>query len=134
MRRLMFLVLAVLFAWGCGQKAPETAGKTEEPARAAESGEMAAESPASPAEAPAAEPVQLTGTLGCGHCTFHTTSDCAIAMKTDDGRIVVIDAEELADEDHLFAERMSGKPVAVAGHLEDVGGQLIIHSRNVEFR
>jgi hypothetical protein len=55
-------------------------------------------------------------------------------MKTDDGRIVVVDAEDLADEDHLFAERMSGKPVSVEGVLEEVDGQLVIHSRTVTFR
>jgi hypothetical protein len=141
MRRSMFLVLALVLVWGCGQKAAET-GKAQEPA--ARGAEMAAETPAggetpaaaeTPAEVPGTkETVVLAGTLGCGHCTFHTTPECAIAMKADDGRIVVIDAEDLADEDHLFAERMSGKPVSVEGNLEDVQGQLVIHSRTVTFR
>ncbi len=47
---------------------------------------------------------------------------------------MVIDATELGDEDHLFAERMSGKAVSVQGNMEEVGGQLVIHSRDVTFR
>lgn len=137
MRWLAVALLVTLFVWGCSQKAPETAERSATPAAEP----PAAEPPAT--EAPAAEAgsvameaasTHLTGTLGCGHCTFHTTESCAIAMKTEDGRIVVIDAESLANEDHLFAERMSGKPVSVDGTLEEVEGQLVIHSKTVEIQ
>jgi len=35
--------------------------------------------------------VELKGTLGCGHCTFHKTSSCAAMVKTADGKLYVID-------------------------------------------
>ena len=30
----------------------------------------------------AAQPVDLSGNLGCGHCTFHVKNECSLAMKT----------------------------------------------------
>lgn len=86
------LVLALGAAWtGCqGEKGPTPSDKRAKAAsEAAPQGEGA--SAANPGDAAQAGEVQLAGTLGCGHCNFHVTPDCAAAVKTASGEIYVLD-------------------------------------------
>jgi hypothetical protein len=61
--------------------------------------------------------VTVTGTLGCGHCTFglEGLQKCAVAVKTEDGKFYVI--EGAPNQDSLFEQRFSGGKVTVVGRV-----------------
>jgi len=91
MQRLLLTTgLCLVVAMGCSRKpSPDDEPVTNTPPPAAAT-DAATPAP-SPAVTLAPGEVQLAGMLGCGHCNFHTTSDCAAAMKTAKGDVYVLD-------------------------------------------
>ena len=80
------------------------------------------------ADAPKPTSVDLTGTLGCGHCTFHKTSSCAAALKVADGKIYVIDNAT----PEVMAAREDATPAKVSGTVTEKGGVLHIQATKQE--
>jgi len=107
MKRFVALTTVALLglgiaAAGCGKKAA-----TSDTAKEAKSASGAA------TPAPAGE-VQLAGTLGCGHCVFHVTSECAACVKTASGEVYVIDG--VNEQSPMWEKRMEdGHTITVAG-------------------
>jgi hypothetical protein len=66
--------------------------------------------------------VVLTGTLACGHCTFHKTPACAAGLQTADGKMYILDG--VAEGSELFEERNSEKQVKVVGTLGEMKDQM----------
>ena len=62
--------------------------------------------------------VELKGTLGCGHCTFHKTSSCAAVVKTADGKLYVIDNAT----PQVMEARDEGGKIAVTGTVTEKDG------------
>lgn len=79
-------------------------------------------------EAKKADSVDLSGTLGCGHCTFHKTSSCAAALKATDGKIYVIDNATPA----VMAAREDAAPAKVSGTVTEKNGVLHIQATQQE--
>ena len=64
--------------------------------------------------APAAGEVQLAGVLGCGHCNYHVTSDCAATIKTASGDVYVLDGVQEGSD--LWEKRLAGtQQITVTG-------------------
>jgi len=64
--------------------------------------------------APAAGEVQLAGVLGCGHCSYHVTSDCAATIKTASGDVYVLDGVQEGSD--LWEKRLAGtQQITVTG-------------------
>ena len=80
------------------------------------------------ADMPTPATVDLQGTLGCGHCTFHKTSSCAAALKTADGKIYVIDNATPA----VMAAREDAAPAKVSGTVTEKGGVLHLQATKQE--
>jgi len=74
---------------GCAKKPPETRGAASETPTVSSQAHSATSSGG--AAAPAEGEVQLAGLLGCGHCVFHVTGECAACVKTAEGKLYVID-------------------------------------------
>ena len=64
------------------------------------------------------ETIELQGTLGCGHCTFHKTSSCAAAFKAADGKIYVIDNAT----PQVMEARDNGGKITVTGTVTEKDG------------
>ena len=62
--------------------------------------------------------VELKGTLGCGHCTFHKTSSCAAMVKTADGKLYVIDNAT----PQVMEARDEGGKIVVTGTVTEKDG------------
>jgi hypothetical protein len=63
---------------------------------------------------PASGEVQLAGVLGCGHCSFHVTSDCAACIKTAGGEVYVLDGVQEGSD--LWEKRLAGtQQISVTG-------------------
>ena len=62
--------------------------------------------------------VELKGTLGCGHCTFHKTSSCAAVVKTADGKLYVIDNAT----PQVMEARDEGSKIVVTGTVTEKDG------------
>jgi hypothetical protein len=63
---------------------------------------------------PASGEVQLAGVLGCGHCNFHVTSDCAACIKTAGGEVYVLDGVQEGSD--LWEKRLAGtQQISVTG-------------------
>ena len=74
--------------------------------------------------------VTLSGTLGCGHCSYHMTESCAPAMKTADGVVYLIEGGEKQQE--LMDNRLDNPEVKIAGRVTEVDGQKVIYTDSVE--
>ncbi len=74
----------------------------------------------------------LEGTIGCGHCTYHLTPECALAMKTADGVVYVIENDP-EHEAHM-GERFSGKPISVTGRVGEKDSMNVIYAEKVDLR
>jgi hypothetical protein len=122
-------------AWiaGCGGSPSNEKPASDEPAQAgAEAAEANRTAPshsaATPAEQesppahviPAGTEVTLTGTVGCGHCTYQVGNSCSAAIKTSDGIVWVLDGIGAGDE--LFENRFDGGEVTMAGVVHYVDG------------
>jgi len=116
---LSLAAIALLVLVGCGsgttEKVAEQAAAHAEQAQAAVE-EAAAEVQQAVYEA--GQEVTLTGSLGCGHCSFQKTDDCAAAMQTEDGLVVILDVDQ---ENELFTKRTDGGTVTVEGKIVDAG-------------
>jgi hypothetical protein len=110
--------IALVFA-GCGREpAPEPAPATE-----------ARPAPTAVQPAPGGE-IQLAGTLGCGHCSFHATNECAAVMKTDSGELYVLDGVD--EKSELWEKRLEpGHKITVAGKV--VGNEPLKHVAMTSF-
>ena len=80
----------------------------------------------------AAQPVDLSGNLGCGHCTFHVKNECSLAMKAQDGTVYLLNAG--ARQEELMAKRYDELPIHVHGQMAEVEGQKVITTETVELR
>jgi hypothetical protein len=76
--------------------------------------------------------VQLAGTLGCGHCNFHTTSECAAAMKTANGDVYVLDG--VTEKSPLFENRMKGGNITVIGNVLEADGSKHVAMTSFEMK
>ncbi len=72
----------------------------------------------------------MTGTMGCGHCNFQTTDGCAVAFKTSDGEIVLVEGGP--DHAKLMEVRMDQPTITVAGRVTTQDGLKIIHADSYE--
>ena len=145
MKRARCATILALASWtifaGCSKK---TEVASQETATSHETGSTheAATSESVPADsarvaAPAgmmaaAQPVDLSGNLGCGHCTFHVKNECTLAMKAQDGTVYLLNAG--ARQEELMAKRYDEIPVHVHGQMAEVDGQKVITTEMVELR
>ena len=123
MRALTLWIAGVLLAGaalsGCSQKSPAERGAAQSPPPA----QTATPAPAVQAEGSAASPgsesaasgeVQLAGVLGCGHCTFHVTDECAAVVKTPSGDFYVLDG--VGEGSEVWEKRLEGtRQISVTG-------------------
>ena len=116
------LVLALLgLVAGCGQKAENAAddqaqvqSQAKEMVDQAQEATDALSGRMKEAET-VAEAATYTGTIGCGHCTYHVTDECAPCLKTADGTVYVIESKK--DHDQLMGDRFSGKDELAKAHI-----------------
>lgn len=115
------LTLAGLLAGCQGKGSAEKAGHEQSPAPVAET---QAPAPGADATAPVGAEIQLAGTLGCGHCSYSVTSECAAAVKTASGDIYVLDG--IDEKSEVWEKRLAGtQQIAVVGKM--VGGEPTKH-------
>jgi hypothetical protein len=129
--RIAILTLAALLLGGCAKhEATEHEHAATTPATS-DSSEAAVPHPQDVAgDAAVPAEIQLAGTLGCGHCTFHVTSECAAVLRTASGESYVLDGVEETSE--LWAKRMeSGHKITVSGKL--VGTDAVKHIAMTSF-
>jgi hypothetical protein len=123
---------AALAALGCSRndQTDHAGGSGQAPAPT--SGEAAA--PATPEGQPAdavmGAEVQVAGVLGCGHCNYHVTADCAAVVRTANGDTYVLDGvDETSD---LWAKRMEpNHKITVSGKI--VGVEPVKHVAMTSF-
>jgi hypothetical protein len=112
-----FAIAALVLAGGCG-RSDQTAHKD------GGEGPGAAQPAPAPADAGAGRvavgsEVQFAGTLGCGHCSFHVTNECAAVVKTASGEVYVLDGVD--ESSPLWEKRLeTGHTITVAGKLAGV--------------
>jgi hypothetical protein len=74
--------------------------------------------------------IQLAGTLGCGHCNFHATSECAATVKTASGDVYVLDGVD--EKSDLWQKRLEpGHTITVVGKV--VGDEAVKHVAMTSF-
>lgn len=135
MRRSLFLMavlgLSLGLVAGCGQTDSadegDTAQATNEMTESTDGHE--GHDHGTPAENAS---VTLSGNLGCGHCTFHATDACAVAMKTADGEIVLIEAADGTEHEELMSHRMDEPEVRITGTVREVDGRKVIYADEYE--
>lgn len=126
-RFILTTALCLVVAMGCSRKpSPDDEPVTQTPPPAA------ATETASPNPTLAPGEVQLAGTLGCGHCNFHTTSDCAAAMKTANGDVYVLDG--VTEGSPLWEGRTKGGPITVIGSVLEADGSKHIAMTSFEMK
>jgi predicted small lipoprotein YifL len=117
--RIVATALALCFVLaGCGQKSPGEQGQAAQATDHAAKPAPAAQSETTPApasgEGAAAGEVQLAGTLGCGHCAYHVTPECAAVVKTASGDFYVLDG--VGESSELWEKRLEGtRQISVTG-------------------
>jgi hypothetical protein len=126
---LLSVALGVTLA-GCSRSKPPEKAADKTPAAGEVAPSDAAAAPATgDATAQTAE-VQLAGTLGCGHCVFHVTSDCAACVKTASGDVYVIDGVQEGSD--LWEKRLEGtQQIAVSGAV--LGSDKVKHIAMTSF-
>lgn len=139
MRTLTLWIAGALLAGaalsGCSQKKPaehgasssRPAAETPAPAPAAQP-EGEAATPGSEGAAPGE--VQLAGVLGCGHCNFHVTPECAAVVKTAAGDFYVLDG--VGEGSELWEKRIEGtRQITVNGTV--MGADKVKHLAMTSF-
>jgi hypothetical protein len=128
----MTIGLCLVLAAGCSRKpSPDDEPRTETPPPPAAAPDAAATTPTLATSLAPGE-VQLAGMLGCGHCNFHSTSECATAMKTASGDVYVIDGA--AEGSTLFENRMKGGAITVIGSVLEADGAKHIAMTSFEMK
>lgn len=137
MRRSTSTLLALICAaaLGCGaQTASENHSKTNaasDTKTAASHGDATA-----PSGTAAATPASMTGdmtvtgTTGCGHCTFHTTESCAFCVQSAEGKIYVVD--NIQEGDKMWGARFEGKKVRIKGAVTEKDGKAHLQMASLE--
>lgn len=132
-------MLVIPLVAGCAQKKTETASNQTPPAeqpatmQQGSAGEtMQAAGQSAPPEGMELAAMTLTGKVGCGHCTYHVTDSCALAMQTDDGKVYVI--ASAPNYDATFGDRFSGKAIDVTGKVGEKDGKWLVYADKVELR
>ena len=73
--------------------------------------------------------VELTGKLGCSHCTYTQAGEhCGVGFKTADGKVYII--EKASKE--LYDARMKGGEVKVKGIVTEKDGKLFVQASKAE--
>jgi len=121
MRKLLISLLALFALAACSTGGSDTA--TQEAAQTPAASETATP-PAETAEIAAASvqtgEIEITGMVGCGHCTHSIGEGCSAAVQTADGAIYIL--EDMAAGDEPFEQRFDGKSVTVRGVSVERGG------------
>lgn len=119
MRSLVRLTLLVVLAAAVG-----CSGGSGEKEHAAGSAHDATHAPATPpAETmTSGSEVSLAGTLGCGHCAFTTTTECAAAVKTAEGVVYILDG--VAEGSELWNARETGGEITLVGTVSEAEDHL----------
>lgn len=139
-RYLVFVPLAAAaigLALGCGGTEKAETVAQEEPAATEEAtdashDEMASAKVKAPETPTEMATISTTGTLGCGHCTYEVVNSCALAIKTEDGEVYLVDAGDRQDE--LMAIRYDGPTAAISGRVAEVDGQKVIYTDSVQLQ
>jgi hypothetical protein len=136
---MLLSALCVVLLAGCSKKNSQTSGQaatTGDPAVAAtnDPGVSAAPARLKAPDGLTAGPatVQVSGKLGCGHCTFHVKDECSLAMKSDDGTVYLLNAGDRQEE--LMEKRYDQLPIRVAGRVAEVDGQKVIYTETLDLR
>ncbi|MDQ7006148.1 MAG: hypothetical protein Q9Q40_02845 [Acidobacteriota bacterium] len=129
--RMPLLILAALAlslaACGGGE---QPAAPAETPAPEATAAETHTETKADAANWEVGQAVEISGTLGCAHCTYHVTDSCAAAIQTADGGYVVLDSDQ---ESELFTKRYDKATVEVQGTIAEAGDPPKMHVESYDF-
>ncbi len=110
------VLLCTAVGAGCSQKSPAESGQAGPSAA-----KTSPPAPSAPAEASPGIPdgetsgdVTLAGVLGCGHCTYHVTPECAAVVKTGSGQFYVLDG--VGEGSELWEKRLEGnRQISVTG-------------------
>jgi hypothetical protein len=71
---------------------------------------------------------ELQGKIGCGHCMYHSGSSCSVGLKTEDGKVYLL---EKADK-KLMEARMNGGELKVTGTVTEKDGTLYVNASKTE--
>jgi glucose/arabinose dehydrogenase len=80
------------------------------------------------ASLPEGQEVTVSGTLGCGHCTYHLTDSCSAALQTADGGTYILDVGE---DSPWFDKRYDSLNLKVTGTVHHEGTVVHLQSPNV---
>jgi len=127
--RIVLLVAGLALVMGCGRSTEKADTQADTQASTGETAAM--ETPAEGGEMMATA-VELDGKIGCAHCTYHVTDSCALAMESDAGDVVLLDAGDRQDE--LMAVRYDQPRVHLMGKVSEVNGQKIIYADTIELQ
>ena len=108
----LMLALALAGCGGTGSDQATAEKKTAEPAQTSEPAQTATRE-AAPAAQTAGTPTTLAGTLGCGHCNYEKTAECAAAIQTAGGEVYVIDGVTVPSP--LWSAREARKQAQITG-------------------
>lgn len=72
--------------------------------------------------------VELKGKIGCAHCSYHQGDSCAVGLKTEDGKVYIL---EKASDD-LMKARLKGGTLKVKGTVTEKDGKLYIAASKAE--
>jgi hypothetical protein len=101
---------------GCGGSGTDQAKTEEHGDQTAATAETAPATTETAGSATASgTPVTLTGTTGCGHCTFGVVKECAAAMKTASGEVYMIDG--VVPDSDLWKAREESKNIQLTGSV-----------------
>lgn len=119
-------------AAGAAQDAVETAGEVagDLAERAGDAAEAAGDKVHAALSAHEGE-VLVTGTLGCGHCTYNQGETCSAAMQTADGTVYILDG--VTTDEEAFNQRFSGKEIVAVGTVVPAEGEGAAHLKVREY-
>ena len=134
-RQSLLLCTVLAAALGCSRKAPQAErATTDNAAQTAPESSPAPHADAStaPIDTTAGNEVQLAGMLGCGHCVFHVTGECAACVKTASGDIYVIDGVQEGSD--LWEKRLEeGRSITVTGAVLGAADDKLKHIAMTSF-
>jgi len=120
---LFFALVGVLALVACGG-APDSEPAAEDHAASTPAEHVQPEATEAVAASYAiGDKVELTGVAGCGHCSYHTTDSCAMAMQVGD---VVFILDGIDEDTEAFNQRTSGKEIQIVGTITDAGDPMHI--------